>query len=224
MCGRFTLRTPMETIASLFNGLQMPPVVPRYNVAPTQQVLCVRQNRDGANEAVELRWGLVPSWSKDLKMGARMINARGETVATKPSFRAAFKKRRCLVLADGFFEWQKVGSIKQPYYITRNDDQPFCMAGLWEFWKSTEGEPVETCTIITTSANETMQTLHDRMPVILKPDDYDFWIDNQFPGIEKLETLLVPCADDQLVTRPVSTVVNKPANDTPECIEAIELN
>lgn len=224
MCGRFTLRTPTKTLASLFDGLRFPELRPRYNIAPTQDVVCVRQSAEGNNEAAMLRWGLVPFWSKDIKIGAKMINARSETVATKPAFRAAFKSRRCLVLADGFYEWKKVGKEKQPYYITGADEGPFCMAGLWESWreKQTVGDnqsvPVESCTVLTTAANSVMESLHDRMPVILPKEQYEFWLDVEFKGRERLEGLLVPCPEDQLQVRPVSKLVNKVANDDPECI------
>ena len=224
MCGRFTLRTPTKTLASLFDGLRFPDSKPRYNIAPTQDVVCVRQSVEGNNEAVMLRWGLVPFWSKDLKIGARMINARSETAATKPAFRAAFKRRRCLVLADGFYEWKKEGKEKLPFYITRPDDGPFCMAGLWESWQEkqpddkTHSSRIESCSVLTTSANSMMESLHDRMPVILPQEKYDFWLDNQFSDRGQLESLLVPCPDDELQARPVSKIVNKPANDGPECI------
>jgi putative SOS response-associated peptidase YedK len=168
---------------------------------------------------------LVPSWAKDLKIGARMINARSETAATKPSFRSAFKSRRCLVVGDGFFEWKKTGTNKQPYYITCVDDRPFCMAGLWESWtdkSDVHAKPVETCTILTTAANATMEPLHDRMPVILGPDEQAFWLDTDFQDGEKLQQLLAPCPADWIHARPVSKIVNKPINDVPECIEAIE--
>lgn len=220
MCGRFTLRTPAQQLAIMFDRLQLPEIRPRYNIAPTQNVLCVR-NRDGQDEFANLRWGLVPAWSKDLKIGARMINARGETVAEKPSFRSAFKKRRCLVLADGFYEWKKEQDGKQPYYITRSDEQPFCMAGLWETWKDKSGEhadPFETCTIITTEANELMSTLHDRMPVILNEEHYDMWLDPEFSDREPLDELLRPFASEELKTTAVSKIVNKATNETPECI------
>ncbi len=189
MCGRFTLRTPAETLSALFEDLRFPKLRPRYNIAPTQSILCVRQDPQGNCEPAMLRWGLVPFWSQDLKIGARMINARSETAATKPSFRAAFKSRRCLVLADGFFEWKKIGKEKQPYYITQVDDGPFCMAGLWESWKDKQSDsglaaPVETCTILTTEANSMMAPLHDRMPVILDRDQYSFWLDSSFQDKE----------------------------------------
>ena len=223
MCGRFTLRTSSDSLSTLFDGLRFPDITPRYNIAPTQNVLCVRHSESGVNEPVMLRWGLVPSWSKDLKLGASMINARGETVATKPAFRAAFKNRRCLVLADGFFEWVKVGPEKQPYYIARYDDGPFCLAGLWESWsdKSTADgsqKSIQTCTIITTSANSTMAPLHDRMPVILNANQFGFWLDTEFKDREQLERLLVPCPAIEIFARAVSKLVNKAANDVPECI------
>ena len=154
-----------------------------------------------------------------------MINARGETVAEKPSFRAAFKRRRCLILADGFYEWKKEGGEKQPYYVTKTDEQPFCMAGLWETWKNKEtDETVESCTIITTSANDFMSPLHDRMPVILGRQQLECWLDSDFKNRDILQQMLVPCASDQLQTWPVATIVNKPANDQPECIQPIKTN
>jgi putative SOS response-associated peptidase YedK len=204
----------------MFAQLTIPDIVPRYNIAPTQNVLCVR-NREGENEMVTLRWGLVPFWAKDLKIGAKMINARGETVAEKPAFRAAFKKRRCLVVADGFYEWKKEADGKQPFYITRADDQPFCMAGLWESWtdkSDAQSKPVETCTVITTDANELMLQLHDRMPVILEPDEYDFWLDPEFSDRQPLEAALDPFPNEEMKFVPVSKVVNKATNEVPECI------
>ena len=225
MCGRFTLRTPTETLAAMFDGLKFPKLTPRYNICPTQPVLCVRQSGSGENEAVNLRWGLVPFWAKDLKIGARMINARSETAATKPSFRAAFKSRRCLVLADGFYEWKKEGKLKQPYYASRRDDQPFCLAGLWESWRDKsvdDSETVETCTILTTDANAIMQPLHDRMPVILQQNSFDFWLDKDFSDVEQLEKLLVPFEPDELQTYPVDKMVNRPVNDSAQCIEPLK--
>jgi putative SOS response-associated peptidase YedK len=220
MCGRFSLRTPTETIAAMFDGLRFPKLVPRYNIAPTQSAACVRQSSEGVNEVALLRWGLIPSWATDIKMAARMINARGDTVAAKPAFRAAFKQRRCLVLADGFFEWKTNGKEKQPYYITRVDDQPFCMAGLWERW-SGGGQTIESFTIITTDASSWMRTLHDRMPVILGAEWYDAWLDRDFADRDALTTALVPCADDLLKAVTVSKFVNKPSNDSPDCVRPI---
>ena len=211
-------------MAALFDGLRFPKLTPRYNICPTQPVLCVRQSSSGENEAVHLRWGLVPFWAKDLKMGARMFNARSETAATKPSFRAAFKSRRCLVFADGFYEWKKEGQQKQPYYISRRDDKPFCLAGLWESWSDKSApspNAIETCTILTTDANAILQPLHDRMPVILQQNSFDFWLDREFSVVEELEKLLVPLATDELRTYPVDKMVNRPVNDSPQCIEPI---
>lgn len=224
MCGRFTLRTPAQDLSDLFEQLQFAEFSPRYNIAPTQKVLAVRHSEHATPESVWLRWGLVPFWAKELKIGAKMINARSETVASKPAFRAAFKKRRCLILTDGFYEWKKQQDGKQPFYIHRSDDGPFCFAGLWESWtdknsETTGAEPVETCTILTTSANDTVSSVHDRMPVILDEEARRLWLDVQFQDKTKLEELLVPCPDDELELYPVSKIVNKPVNDSPECIE-----
>ena len=225
MCGRFTLRTPTQTMASLFDGLRFPDLTPRYNICPTQNVIGIRQNENGKNEVAELRWGLVPFWADDLKIGARMNNARSETAATKPSFRNAFKRRRCLLLADGFYEWKKEADRKQPYYISRRDDQPFFMAGLWESWtdKSTENsKPVETCAILTTEANAMMEPIHDRMPVILDPEAIEFWLNKNSSDREKLEALLVPYVPDELRSFRVDPMVNRTINDSPQCILSID--
>lgn len=209
----------------MFQGLTFSARTPRFNIAPTQNVLSIRNDKSGALESVDLRWGLVPSWAKDLKIGARMINARGETVAEKPSFRSAFKKRRCLVLADGFYEWKKEADGKQPYYITRADDQPFAMAGLWEAWrdKTIDDAPwIQTCTVITTTANEMMQPLHDRMPVILEQSQFDMWLDRKFAEREPLEQMLLPFSSDEMKVTAVSKVVNKATNETSECVVPLQ--
>lgn len=167
MCGRFTLRVPAAELVEIFRLLRRPDVQPRYNIAPTQPVAVVRRI-DRGRELSMLRWGLVPSWAKDPKIGARMINARAETVATKPAFRTALRRRRCLVPADGFYEWAKsAGGTKQPHYITRRDGRPFAFAGLWESWDGPDGSSIESCTIVTTEANDLVGRIHDRMPVIL---------------------------------------------------------
>jgi len=236
MCGRFTLRTGAKQLANLFEDVKFPEIEPRYNIAPTQPVLCLRESFSGELEAVLLRWGLVPSWSKDLKIGSQMINARSETVATKPSFRAAFRQRRCVILADGFYEWKKLPDGKQPYYIycgSRNE--PFCFAGLWESWRNpnaktneasttTEGRSVETCAIMTTTANATMEGLHDRMPVILSRDACDVWLDRDVTDRERLESLLLPCPADWLAMYPVSRSVNKPTYDQADCLAPADLS
>ena len=238
MCGRLTLQTETEQLSRFLASLNMPlfaGLEPRYNICPTQPVACIRQGPSSQLETAALRWGLVPFWAKDLKIGARMINARSETVADKPAFRAAFAARRCLIVADGFYEWKKAGKTKQPYYIARGDRKPFFMAGLWESWQdknasdseATDSEAtqsVETCSVLTTEANELMRPLHDRMPVILDPPNLDFWLDNQFENRNKLQEILVPYAAGGLRAWPVSTLVNKPGNDNPRCIEPIKIS
>ncbi len=231
MCGRFTLRTSAESLASLFAGLSFPPLVPRYNIAPTQEVLCLRESPNGSKEAVFLRWGLVPAWAQDLKIGAHMINARAETVATKPAFRSAYRHRRCLILADGFYEWQKSSNGKQPYYIKPTHRPLFCFAGLWESWadsttpksdnpKSTN--IIQTCSIITTAPNDLMATIHDRMPVILDEPGQQLWI-NRDSSSNVLQQLLIPCPITDIRIDPVGKQVNKAGNNDPGCIEPIVL-
>ncbi len=224
MCGRFTLRTPANLLIKQFQLSELPEIAPRFNIAPTQSTAVVRQQLGtGQRECARLRWGLIPSWAKDPAIGGRMINARSESVATKPSFRSAFRRRRCLVLADGYYEWQKRGPQKQPYYLKMSHDRPFAMAGLWEQWSgdSAEDKPasLETFAIITTPASESTREIHDRMPAILGPEDYDRWLDPQRQGGDELLALLVPFESDELVMDPVSTHVNSPRNDDPTCIQ-----
>lgn len=223
MCGRFTLATPAESIGTLFPGLTFPDAKARYNIAPTQSVACVRHDADGNQELAMLRWGLVPSWSKDLKMGARMINARCETVASKPAYRAAFKRRRCLVLADGYIEWKKMPDGKQPFHITINSEETaFAMAGLWESWTDKDkNSVVESFTIITTDSTASLNGIHDRMPVILDRCQYDFWLDQDFNDKTRLESMLQPVADGVLAARPISRFVNNVRNDDPSCLESV---
>ncbi len=222
MCGRFTLRTPMTKVAELFGLDETPDVDARYNVAPTQQVAAVRVRPDTEErELAILRWGLIPHWADDMSIGNRMINARAETVAGKPAFRQAFKKRRCLVLADGFYEWQKTGGKKQPYYIRLKDDQPFGFAGLWERWNR-EGEEIQSCTIITTEPNELMKPIHNRMPVIVDRDDYARWLAPDFDDGEALQQILRRYPAELMEAYPVSTLVNNPKNEAAACIERLE--
>lgn len=222
MCGRYTLRRNLKQLADLFHigDAHLPLFDARYNVAPSQDVRAVRQP-DG-RELVELKWGLVPSWANDPKIGYGMINARCETVAEKPSFRSAFKRRRCLILADGFYEWKKTGAkTKQPYFVHLKDDQPFAFAGLWEYWER-DGEVIESCTILTTDANALMKPMHDRMPVILPDHVYDEWLDPDNQATGDLPNLLKPYPTDEMAAHPVSTYVNSPKNQGPECTETIE--
>ena len=219
MCGRFTLRTPTETIADLFAGVEFPEMTANFNIAPTQSVAAIRQPalRD-SKELSWLRWGLVPSWATDIKMGARMINARCETIQEKPAFRAAFKKRRCLILADGFYEWQATPTGKQPIYIYRKDEQPFGMAGLWECNSQIGPTPMETCTVITTAANPLVAPIHDRMPVILPAEHFEQWLDSAFEDATVLQSLLQPYAAEKMSTRAVSRNVNKVGYNQADCL------
>ena len=221
MCGRFTLRTPTPVLIEHFGMGKIPELPPRFNIAPTQDVAVVRNSSDDDRQWAMLRWGLIPFWAKDASIGNRMINARGETVSEKPSFRHAFRHRRCLVAADGFYEWQKKGRQKQPYYVHLKEHQPLAFAGLWERWqpKDSPQQPVETCTIITTVANELMRDIHERMPVILSPDDYHVWLDPDIQVADELESLLVPYPSERMAVDAVSTFVNSPANDGPKCVE-----
>jgi putative SOS response-associated peptidase YedK len=252
MCGRFTLRTSSATLAKWYREVDFPVVVPRYNIAPTQQVLALRADQDRQWEAVKLRWGLVPSWADDLRIGNRLINARSETAATKPAFRQAFKRRRCLILADGFYEWKTTRGGKQPYLIESSDsDSPLiCFAALWEIWKPKElvhldppgyrqtelfppktamhsttptAESVESCTILTTTANSLLSQLHDRMPVILDEPTQKIWLDPTIEDGKMLTALLNPCPANRLRLYPVSKLVNLPANDNIACTVATEV-
>lgn len=220
MCGRFTLAVPAEQVAEQFRLAEVPELEARYNIAPTQQVAAVRAADDG-RELVLLRWGLVPSWAKDPSAGAKMINARSETVAERPAFRSAFKDRRCLIPADGFYEWQKREDGKQPFHIRMADGTPFGLAGLWEHWKTPEGGWLYTCTILTTAANELMQPLHDRMPVIISAEQYALWLDLGMHDRGPLEELLRPYPAELMVALPVSKAVNKVANDGPELVTPV---
>lgn len=222
MCGRFTLRTPMQILVRQFRLDVATPVRPRYNIAPTQDVAVVRETETGQRKLVMMRWGLVPSWADDLAIGNRMINARGETVAEKPSFRAAFKKRRCIVLADGYYEWKQGAKPKQPYLFHFEDDRPFALAGLWERWSKGES-PVETCTIITTTPSPLSAAIHDRMPAILDDAAIDAWLNPQTTDATEITQLIRPFEDPAFVIDPVSTLVNSPTHEDPRCVEPTRL-
>ena len=218
MCGRFTLRVPASVIAEQFSVLEVPDLQARFNIAPTQPVAAVRQANPQSRELSMFRWGLVPHWAKDVSIGNSLTNARSETVASKPAFRSAFRKRRCLIVADGFYEWQRSKSRKQPFFIHRRDDRPFAMAGLWESWGG-DGGHLETCTIVTTEANDLMRPIHDRMPVIIAPGDYAAWLDQEYDGGDSLLEMLKPYAGGDLEAYTIATRVNSPRNDGPELIE-----
>lgn len=204
MCSRYSLSTPAETLAEHFRLERIPPLTPRHNIAPSQQVPIVRlpltesRPQMSGREMTLVRWGLIPAWAKDPAIGNRMINARAETVAEKPAFREAFARRRCLVPADGYYEWQRVGRGKQPCCIRMRDGRPFAFAGLWEQWTRPDGKVVETCAILTTEPNETLRPIHDRMPVILDPDNYDLWLDPGVRSEEKLRPLLGPYPGEEM--------------------------
>lgn len=221
MCGRFTLRTNAASLVEHFGGELLFELPPRYNIAPTQPVATVRiRPDDGRRYWHMVRWGLIPSWAKEESIGNRMINARAESVTEKPAFRTAWRRRRCLVPADGYYEWQKAGKSKQPFYIRLRDDSPFAMAGLWDRWLNpATGQPVESCTIITTAANDLTRPIHDRMPVILNVVDYDRWLDLESPDPDRLCQLLRPFDSLAMRADPVSKLVNSPRNDEPQCIQ-----
>ncbi len=217
MCGRFSLTVGDRDIATEWN-VHVPFDVPaRYNIAPTQPVVVLLD--DGQRRVDRFQWGLVPFWAKDPKIGNRMINARAETVFDKSAYRAAAKRRRCLVLADGFYEWQKTnGGPNVPHYVRLKSGRPFGFAGIWEHWEGAEGELL-TCAIVTTEPNELMKPIHNRMPVIVRKDLEDHWLDTGLQDPADLQPVLRPYPDDELAAYPVSTLVNKPDNDRPECIE-----
>jgi len=218
MCGRFSLGATVR-VAQVFDLPDWSEVQPRYNIAPSQDIPAVVQNRETASREVRsLRWGLVPFWAKDSSIGNRLINARAETVATKPAFRKPLRERRCLVPADGFYEWEQQGRRKQPWHIRMRDARPFAFAGLWDRWQPAEGEPLETCTIVTTTPNALVGRIHGRMPVILPRAEYGLWLDPTFQDVERLQAVLRPYSDDEMVAYPVSTQVNNPANDSPDLL------
>ena len=232
MCGRFVLvdwygveqrfdlpEADLRHISERYSEMGEAPY-PRYNIAPTQEVLAVRSDGDG-NRAEMMRWGLVPSWAKDPKIGNRMINARSETLSERPSFRAAYKRRRCLIVADSFYEWKREGRSRTPIRIMLESEEPFAFAGLWETWKRPDDSWMLSCTIITTSANELVSEIHDRMPVILDPDVESIWLDPDMDDTIALSELLVPYPSELMTAYEVSRIVNSAANDVPECIAPI---
>ncbi len=225
MFGRFVLMTVGKDLAKQFGIEEALDLKPRYNVAPTQMVVIIRLDRDTLQRRlVQVKWGLIPFWAKDTSIGQRMINARGESAAEKPAFRAAFKSRRCLVPADGFYEWKKrKGDQKQPYLVRNSDGSPFAFAGLCEKWQAPEDQIIESCTILTTYANDLTQPIHDRMPVILKSEDYDLWLDPDVKDPDILKPLLRPYPAEEMVAEPVSPKVNKATYDAPDCVEVVSV-
>jgi putative SOS response-associated peptidase YedK len=219
MCGRFTLHSRLNLLLQQFALEAGPEWAPRYNIAPTQQTLVVRVSPDsGERELVPLRWGLIPFWATDKSIGNRLINARAETVRNKPAFRAAFKQRRCLVPADGYFEWQATSQGKQPFYVHRGDGRVLAMAGLWESWHTGQPDALETFCVITTDASPWTASVHDRMPVLLDEDEYAAWLDPEFADSTVLEGMLRPYDRDELQLDPISTRINNPRNDDAACL------
>ncbi|MFH1216492.1 MAG: SOS response-associated peptidase [Pseudomonadota bacterium] len=223
MCGRFALPTP-EELAGHFNLKTAPELAPRYNITPGTDIAVVRHiSGSNARELVMLKWGLIPFWAKDKKIGYKMINARAEGIAGKPAFRAALRHRRCLIPALGFFEWLHTTKSKQPYFIRLKETDILAFAGLWEHWQGEAGEIIESCTIITTSANQTVGTIHDRMPAIIEPVQYENWLDPQAAN-QALLSMLKPFPDQEMVAYPVGLGVNNPKNDNPDCLAEIKDN
>ena len=222
MCGRFTLTIDPTALQEAFPWASIPEdLSPRYNIAPSQPVAVIPNT--GENTVTLYKWGLIPSWAKDPTIGERMINARAETLAEKPSFRNAYKRRRCLILSDGFYEWKQNPDLKtkQPMYIRLKDGVPFAFAGLWEIWNAPDGSEIRTCTIITTGPNSLLETIHNRMPVILPPAAYEQWLAKEDRQPAQLNQLLVPYPPSEMIAFPVSKTVNRPEVDAPELVRPI---
>jgi putative SOS response-associated peptidase YedK len=222
MCGRYRLSRHKEMLAERFDVDWDNDWTPRYNIAPGQNVPVIRQDPDQPKRlGSRMRWGLIPSWAKDASIGYKMINARAETVATKPAFREAVKKRRCLIPADGFYEWKKHGKTKTPFCFTMADEAIFAFAGIWEFWRNPEGQTIESCSILTTTPNALLAGVHDRMPVILPDDAYDLWLDPGFQKPGAICDLLQPFDAELMRKYEVSSRVNVVKNDDPACAEPL---
>ena len=221
MCGRFVCDMPPGIISELF-AVSAPADIPRsFNIAPSSRILTVRYRETG-KELSLLRWGFIPSWAKDSTAAKAIINARSETAMEKPFFRQALRKRRCIIPATGFFEWQRAESSKQPYYIRLKSDEIMGLAGIWESWTSPDGEKLETCAILTVSSNSLIRTIHDRMPVIIRPEDYPLWLDWETVDPAIVKPLCVACPPELLEMYPVSSLVNNPRNNSRECIARLD--
>jgi putative SOS response-associated peptidase YedK len=225
MCGRYRLSRRKQIVEEYFDCVSdEPDWNPRYNIAPTQPIPVIRQNpKEPVRELSLVRWGLIPSWAKDSSAAARMINARSETASTKPAFRDALKSRRCLVPADGFYEWQRTGKTKQPYCFEVDDGKLFAFAGMWDRWKDASGNAVETCSILTTTPNAVTASVHDRMPVILDPDGYDLWLDPGMKDVSGASELLKPYDARLMRCYPISARINHTVNDDEDCSAPVEL-
>lgn len=224
MCGRFVTIIPPEELAKIFSLVEVPstPFKPRYNIAPTQQIHVIRQYSDYTNHLDNLRWGLIPSWTKE-PQPAPLINARSETVSEKPAFRHGIRYRRCLIPSSGFYEWKREGDHKTPMYIHFRDNSLMVFAGIWESWKSPEGQTIESCSMLTTGSNELIEPLHDRQPVIIHPSEFSTWLDREITDPEKLKSLYQSYPADLMEMWPVSQQVNSPKIDSPELINPISI-
>jgi len=222
MCGRFALDLPEKMLINYFDVPIIPhDFGPHYNIAPTQPVLTIRCDEDNKREAVYLRWGFIPPWMKAEDVSSKFINARAETAHEKPMFRHAFSKKRCLIVASGFYEWRTTPEGKQPFYIHSQDDTPIAFAGLWSYWHQAGHDPIESCTILTTDANKALQAIHTRMPVMLSPPAFAAWLDRGIMDVKRIAGLLAQQKGDALTYYPVSSIVNNPRNDTPECVKQV---
>lgn len=223
MCGRFSLTVPAKFFSRTFTLPDVPEIQPDYNISPGMDIWAVRNSLESQQPAVgRLRWGLIPSWASDPKIGNKLINARSETVSDKPAFRDAYRNRRCLIPADGFFEWKRNGKLRTPYYIRRKRQQPFAMAGLWERWLGPNGIQLDSCTILTTNPNSLMQPLHDRMPVILDETNMTRWLETPLSDSE-IQELITPYPSSQMEAYPVSDWVNSPKNNDPACLLRVQV-
>jgi putative SOS response-associated peptidase YedK len=221
MCGRFALKAPPRSIQEHFHLPEILDLPPKYNIAPSQMIAVVRHLPGKSSHQLDmLRWGLIPNWAKDMNIGYKLINARAETLAQKPSFRTALKKRRCLIAADGFYEWKHSGKTKQPFYVQLKKGGVLGFAGLWESWLGPDGNIVESCTIITTSPNELIREIHDRMPVIIHPDQYEIWLQDS-PSVQSLQQLFMPYPAAKMEAYQVSSEVNSPKNDAATCLAPV---
>ncbi|MGB5743131.1 MAG: SOS response-associated peptidase [Sedimenticolaceae bacterium] len=222
MCGRYFLHSNADKLAKLFGEMPMPLLEARYNIAPTQPVPIIRQDHNGRREMVLVRWGLIPAWSKGPDSRFSMINARVETVAQKPAYRNAFRYRRCLLPADGFYEWRSAGGKKQPFVLRPSDGRPLALAGLWEHWQDADGNELASCTILVGEANAQVRAVHERMPVVIDPTAFDLWLDIRSQKPQPLETLLAAQRAPALTVYPVGRAVNNPRVDQPDLIVALE--
>ena len=218
MCGRFTLTMDVKELQEAFPGVDFGLALkPSYNIAPSHSVLTL--SNQNPQKAVPFHWGFIPFWAKEKNIGYKMINARSETLTEKPSFKKPFQTQRCLILADGFFEWKKEANAKIPMYIQLKEKKPFAFAGLWSKWLQADKTPLFSCTIITTAANDLLKTVHHRMPVIIQPEHYETWLDSSSQSVEPIKNLLKPFAADAMTFYPVSTFVNSPKNNTAQCVQ-----